>query len=163
MADAEMKKRGLIHHAVGHGWTCEPFGISGLGWEEQEYTLSPQVTCSLALVNGKREIWKGVALNTNLCYSNPHIVSDFLPVMKRNLNLTDACQAKSWYYLQIHGEICTLLSRVLSAMVRGEQGDAWNTWLAIKEMVQRREVDIQPVLDVFLFISTVERRLFPVV
>ena len=26
----------LLYHAVGHGWTCEPFGISGLGWEAAE-------------------------------------------------------------------------------------------------------------------------------
>src|SRR4029453_14284547 len=30
---AEAKKRDLVYHAVGHGWTCEPFGIRGLGWE----------------------------------------------------------------------------------------------------------------------------------
>lgn len=67
----EISRRGLIHHAVGHGWTCEPLGIAGLGWDRGEYAVAPEVRELLAEVNGRREIWRGVPLNTNLCYSNP--------------------------------------------------------------------------------------------
>ncbi|NLV73912.1 MAG: DUF4838 domain-containing protein [Chloroflexi bacterium] len=70
-AQAEMQKRGMIYHAVGHGWTCEPFGIAGLGWESKDYDISDEVRSHLAEVNGVRDIWHGVPLNTNLCYSNP--------------------------------------------------------------------------------------------
>jgi hypothetical protein len=66
----EIKKRGLIYHAVGHGWTSESLGIPGLGWDSDTYILEPELTQYLAEVNLKREIWKGVPLNTNLCYSN---------------------------------------------------------------------------------------------
>lgn len=69
----EIDKRGLLYHAVGHGWTCEPLGISGLGWESGEYTLSTTFKSYLAEVNGERAMWKGVPLNTNLCYSNPEV------------------------------------------------------------------------------------------
>ena len=67
----EISKRGLVFHDVGHGWTCEPLGISGLGWEYEPPEIEESQKQYLALVNGKRELWGGVPLNTNLCYSNP--------------------------------------------------------------------------------------------
>ncbi len=70
---ADIRKRSLMYHAVGHGWTCDPFGMPGLGWEFEPVTASPEVEPFLALVNGKREVWGGVPLNTNLCYSNPEV------------------------------------------------------------------------------------------
>lgn len=69
----EIKKRGLLYHGVGHGWTCEPFGISGLGWDKSEQEIPEETTKYLAQVNGKRELWGGIALNTNLCYGNPEV------------------------------------------------------------------------------------------
>ena len=62
--------RGLDYHAVGHGWTCDPFGIPGSGWNEN-VVATDEIRPYLAEVNGKREFWGGVPLNTNLCYSNP--------------------------------------------------------------------------------------------
>ena len=66
-----IKKRGLLYHAVGHGWTCEPLGIPGLGWDPGEYEVSPEVAGLLAEVGGTRGLFHGIPLNTNLCYSNP--------------------------------------------------------------------------------------------
>jgi len=71
--DAEILKRGLMYHAVGHGWTCEPIGIHGTSKDVYTGELTEEQTNSLAMVNGVRELWKGVALNTNLCYSNPDV------------------------------------------------------------------------------------------
>jgi hypothetical protein len=70
LAVKEIKKRGLIYHAVGHGWTSEALGVPGLGWDPGTFTLKPELTQYLAEVNMKREFWQGVPLNTNLCYSN---------------------------------------------------------------------------------------------
>ena len=67
---AEVKKRGLVLHMVGHGWTCEPFGIPGTGWYQHEGPIPAQAREHLAEVGGKRDLWGGVALNTNLCYGN---------------------------------------------------------------------------------------------
>ena len=69
----EIKRRGLDLHMVGHGWTCEPFGIPGLGWFVHEGPIPATATRFLAEVKGKRELWGGIALNTNLCYGNPEV------------------------------------------------------------------------------------------
>lgn len=69
----EIKKRDLLYHAVGHGWTCEPFGIGGLGWDRNDEELPESVTRYLAQVSGERKLWGGIALNTNLCYGNPEV------------------------------------------------------------------------------------------
>ena len=66
-----VKQRGMDLHMVGHGWTCEPFGIPGPGWFQHEGPIPETAKPFLAEVNGKRELWGGIALNTNLCYGNP--------------------------------------------------------------------------------------------
>jgi len=70
---AEMAKRGLLHQAVGHGWTCEPFGIPGMNWHYYDDPLTPEQTSVLALVNGERKLFGRRALNTNVCYSNASV------------------------------------------------------------------------------------------
>ena len=71
--EGEIKKRSLRYHKVGHGWTCEPFGIPGGGWDANKTPLTDGQRKVLARVNGKRELWGGVPLNTNLCYSDPAV------------------------------------------------------------------------------------------
>ncbi|NLC67920.1 MAG: DUF4838 domain-containing protein, partial [Clostridiaceae bacterium] len=87
-AEKEIKKRDLIYHAAGHGWTCEPFGIPGLGWDEKQYEIKPEIKQYLAEVNGKRELWGGRPINTNLCYSNPEarsiIINDIVQYVEKN-------------------------------------------------------------------------------
>lgn len=67
----EIKRRGLLLHAVGHGWTCEPLGIPNLGWSPHQGPLPEAAVPLLAEVNGKRELSGNLAVNTNLCYGNP--------------------------------------------------------------------------------------------
>ena len=64
-------KRGMLYHATGHGWTCEPLGIEGNSWEKKDYFVPDDAKDLLAMINGKREIFEQISLNTNLCYSNP--------------------------------------------------------------------------------------------
>jgi hypothetical protein len=66
----EMKLRGLTFHAVGHGWTCEPFGIPGVSWDTWDGNIDPSVSPYFALVNGERKLWEGVPLNTSICFAN---------------------------------------------------------------------------------------------
>jgi len=68
------KKRGLLIHAVGHGWTCEPFGVSDHGWDVHNGEDFPQSYIDVsAMVNGKREVSRNMPLANNLCYSNPYV------------------------------------------------------------------------------------------
>ncbi|NLC57155.1 MAG: DUF4838 domain-containing protein [Armatimonadetes bacterium] len=69
----EMRKRGLILHMVGHGWTCEPFGVAGLGWFAYTDPVPQSYYDICAEINGKRDLWGGIPLNTNLCYGNPAV------------------------------------------------------------------------------------------
>lgn len=67
----ESLRRGLLVHAVGHGWTCEPFGIPGRDWDGQPETDVPEsVRPLLAEIGGKRGLFDRIALNTQLCFGN---------------------------------------------------------------------------------------------
>jgi hypothetical protein len=71
--EAEMSKRGLQFHDMGHGWTAESFGIDTTrGWfSDTENPIPEESREFVAMTNGKRELWRGVSLNTNFCMSNP--------------------------------------------------------------------------------------------
>ncbi len=69
----EIVKRGLLYHAVGHSWTCEPYGVPGTGWDAVDVPPPPEMAPYIAEVGGRRDWWGGVPLNTNLCYSSPEV------------------------------------------------------------------------------------------
>ena len=73
--EAEIAKRGLQFHDMGHGWTAEPFGLaSGEGWTKKEgVQLTEKQQQALAMTKGARQLHGGVALNTNLCMSTPWV------------------------------------------------------------------------------------------
>ena len=72
--EAEIAKRGLQFHDMGHGWTAEPFGISSSdGWLKSGAVLTEEQISYLAMLEGKRQLFGGVPLNTNLCMSNPTV------------------------------------------------------------------------------------------
>ncbi|HUS81117.1 MAG TPA: DUF4838 domain-containing protein [Armatimonadota bacterium] len=68
---AEVKRRGLILHQVGHGWTAAALGLPTDGWVTYEGAIADADRELIALVNGERELWGGIPINTELCYSNP--------------------------------------------------------------------------------------------
>jgi len=69
----EIKLRGMRLERMGHGWTAAAIGLTGEGWDAEGLELSAEQRQMLAQINGKRELFHGVALNTNLCYSNPEV------------------------------------------------------------------------------------------
>ena len=71
--EAEIAKRGLQFHDMGHGWTAESFGIDTTsGWVKNDRNPIPEESREfVAMTDGERKLWKGVALNTNFCMSNP--------------------------------------------------------------------------------------------
>ena len=71
--EAELSKRGIQFHDMGHGWTAESFGISSTnGWvvDTNEDAIPAESREFVALLNGKRELFMGIALNTEFCMSN---------------------------------------------------------------------------------------------
>ena len=91
--ETELSKRGLQFHDMGHGWTAEPFGFdSSDGWVAKEVEIDPKDARHLALMNGVRKFHGGVALNTNLCMSNPEtrsIVANYVADYAMNQNNVD--------------------------------------------------------------------------
>ncbi|MBE6590308.1 MAG: DUF4838 domain-containing protein [Ruminococcaceae bacterium] len=71
--EAEMSKRGLQFHDMGHGWTAMAFDADTTnGWvKTDEYDFPAECTDYVAMINGERKLRDGVALNTNFCMSNP--------------------------------------------------------------------------------------------
>lgn len=70
----EIKRRGLLLQRMGHGWTCDPFGIPNHGWVVEDPDKLPQEYKDIcAEVKGKREVWKNMPIATQLCYSNPYV------------------------------------------------------------------------------------------
>lgn len=93
-AAREMEKRGILYHAVGHGWTCEPFGVPGLGWDPWTKPLPERAKNAFAMIGGERKLWYEVPLNTQACYSNPEV---------RQAMLEDICR-----YIQEHPTVDVL-------------------------------------------------------
>ena len=67
---AQLRRRGMIVHKVGHGWTTAPLGIRANQWAKAS---RPPASARkfFARIDGKRELFHGVPVNTQLCYSNP--------------------------------------------------------------------------------------------
>ena len=69
----ELKLRDMRLERMGHGWTAAALGLPGEGWDQQTIKLSDQQRQMLAQIGGRRDLFHGVPLNTNLCYSNPQV------------------------------------------------------------------------------------------
>lgn len=68
--ECEMEKRGLQFHDIGHGWTCEPLGISSLKNFVYDDELSPDARRFIALRDGKRTLFNDRPRHTEFCMSN---------------------------------------------------------------------------------------------
>lgn len=66
---AEVKKRGMVLHQVGHGWTAATVDLPANGWRQTDIEVSVTKRRWLAKVNGKREVHQQIPVNTELCYS----------------------------------------------------------------------------------------------
>ena len=69
----EIRKRGLLFHRAGHGWTCLPLGIPPELWDETIERDFGEKAQYIALYEGKRDLYLGIPRRTNLCYSNPRV------------------------------------------------------------------------------------------
>ncbi|MDP6778648.1 MAG: DUF4838 domain-containing protein [Candidatus Latescibacteria bacterium] len=69
----EIKRRGLLFHRAGHGWTCLPLGIPPELWDETIERDFGEKAQYIALYEGKRDLYLGIPRRTNLCYSDPKV------------------------------------------------------------------------------------------
>lgn len=67
---AKVKELGLMLHRVGHGWTAFAVNLPGFDWETSDLKPPKEKRDWLAQVNGRREVWRNIPVNTELCYSN---------------------------------------------------------------------------------------------
>jgi len=83
--EAEVTKRGLMYHDIGHGWTMQPFGIdTAKGADtalENEKSITPEQRQFIAMINGERKLFGGIPNHTQFCMSNPvarEIIADYV-------------------------------------------------------------------------------------
>ena len=95
-AEAEIAKRGIMYHDVGHGWTTGPFGIDTnmdrSKPEENDNKITDEQRRYLAMVGGKRGLWNGAPTHTQFCMSNPEarrIVANGVADYAENHNNSD--------------------------------------------------------------------------
>ncbi len=76
--EAEIAKRGLMFHDMGHGWTAYPFGLDTDNrdlWTNGTLSLPEETRKYLAERGGKRELYLNDPQLTNVCMSNPEVRS----------------------------------------------------------------------------------------
>jgi len=69
----EIGKRGLVYHAVGHGWQAEALDLPAHRFNETVDDVSDEVTQYLAEVDGERGLAQDMPMRTELCYSDPEV------------------------------------------------------------------------------------------
>jgi hypothetical protein len=72
LIEREIARRGLLYHAVGHGWHLEAFGVPGIGWDSVG-PLPEEFLSRVALVGGKRWIPWDIPMLAAMCYSDPEV------------------------------------------------------------------------------------------
>ena len=80
---ASMKKRGLVLHRVGHGWTSAAVGLPRSGWVTADEPVQPEYVRWLAEVDGQRGLFQGIPINTELCYSHKPAFDAFVETIVR--------------------------------------------------------------------------------
>ena len=75
--EAEISKRGLMFHDIGHGWVSRPFGLpcnnSTTYQNNPQIDLTEEQRSVLAQINGKREIFRKSPIFTNVCMSQAKV------------------------------------------------------------------------------------------
>ena len=129
--EAEIEKRGIQFHDIGHGWTAEPFGIDTRNTFLSEEDVPESARPFIAIRDGKRTLFNGRPMHTEFCMSNgtarsrvvnfiadyarSHDNSDYLHVWladaKNNHCECEACRARTpsdWYVMllnELDGEL----------------------------------------------------------
>lgn len=73
--DQQITLRGLQHHRIGHGWSSKVLGMTSGAWHElnEDSEVIPGRERLIATIDGKKCLFKGSGIDTNLCYSDPEV------------------------------------------------------------------------------------------
>lgn len=73
--DREIALRGLEHQRIGHGWGSKILGMISGAWHElnSDDEVTPGRERLIATIDGKKCLFKGSGIDTNLCYSDPEV------------------------------------------------------------------------------------------
>ena len=73
--DREIARRGLQHQLIGNGWGSKILGMISGAWHElnREDEVTPGREKLIATIDGKKCLFKGSGIDTNLCYSDPEV------------------------------------------------------------------------------------------
>ena len=73
--DREIALRGLQHQRIGHGWGSKILGMISGAWHElnRDEEVIPGREKLIATIDGKKCLFKGSGIDTNLCYSDPEV------------------------------------------------------------------------------------------
>lgn len=75
--EREIKRRGLLLHKAGHGWTGEALGYQTASWDTVKSELTPEIRRFAAMTDGERKLFKGIPADTNLCYHSGEAIEAF--------------------------------------------------------------------------------------
>ena len=81
----------------------------------------------------------------------PKAVDEFLPVIEKNMQLENECQALSWKYLGYHAKLVCGISDVLATAGAGDIETAQQKFNAFIDEISLFELEIHRVFDMFLF------------
>ena len=74
--EAEISKRGLMFHDIGHGWTSRPFGLpcnNSVDNNFENIEITEEQRSVMAMVKGKRGLFRKAPIFTNVCMSQAKV------------------------------------------------------------------------------------------
>ena len=74
--EAEINKRGLMFHDIGHGWTSRPFGLPCNNSVDNNFSnieITEEQRSVMALLKGKRDLFRKAPIFTNVCMSQAKV------------------------------------------------------------------------------------------
>lgn len=81
LLEKEIKRRGLMLHKAGHGWTGEVLGYQTVSWGTDTRIPAESLRGRMAELNGERKLFMGIPADTNLCYANQEAVEAFVSLV----------------------------------------------------------------------------------
>ena len=140
---ARMQEYGMVLHRVGHGWTSAAAGYGGTDWEQTKAAPRGARKDWLAQVKGRRELWHGVAINTELCYSNAEarraLVEEVVTYAKQHCEV----HALHVWMSDSYNNKCEC------AECRGKTPSDWYA-IVVNEIAERLQAEKLPTRIVFL-------------